>query len=371
MKIYIIFAIFLLVSCQAKPLPYKQPLPLLEKQEEVIKSQHKVALLLPLSGKHKELGTAMLDAAELALFTVGEESLSMLILDSGEEKEMVRKAVKQAIAKDVKLIIGPIFSESTKIAAETIADKDIKILSFSNNQKEAHGNVFMLGFSPYDQVRQVIKFAHRSGIENFYLLLQDNEHGKNIHEIIINELEDHANISKAEFYNSSNIANIITDITEAINSDTNNKALFIAEGGERLEHILELLEENNLNRNNLKLLGTGQWDDQKTLNLPLEGGWFATSLTQERQDLEQYFFNKYHYHMPRIATIAYDAVALSSRLAQNNNFDANEIRNSRGFLGMDGVFKFEHDSNLVKRNLSIIEIRNHDFVVIEEPKKNF
>jgi hypothetical protein len=76
------------------------------------------------------------------------------------------------------------------------------------------------------------------------------------------------------------------------------------------------------------------------------------------------FDNKYGYKMPRIATLAYDAVALSTTLATIGDYSNKAITNPRGFSGIDGIFRF-NSGGLAERGLAILEIRDNNFTILD------
>src|SRR4051794_37899521 len=86
-------------STQVKPPPpvvlAPQPraavaLPLTPAQQALPRT--KVALLLPMSGNDRGLGTALLDAANLALFEVGDDRFELLPRDAGTTPDSARAA---------------------------------------------------------------------------------------------------------------------------------------------------------------------------------------------------------------------------------------------------------------------------------------
>src|SRR5690606_35013779 len=82
----------------------------------------KIALLVPLSGSSVGLGEIMLNAAELALFDIGDPRLEVLPFDTQGTAYGAKHAVTNAIKNDVSLILGPIYSEEAEAAAP-IANK--------------------------------------------------------------------------------------------------------------------------------------------------------------------------------------------------------------------------------------------------------
>jgi branched-chain amino acid transport system substrate-binding protein len=65
----------------------------------------KVAVLLPLSGPNADLGKAMLEAAQLALFTTGSDRMTLMPRDTTGTADGAAKAAKSAIDDGARLII--------------------------------------------------------------------------------------------------------------------------------------------------------------------------------------------------------------------------------------------------------------------------
>jgi ABC-type branched-subunit amino acid transport system substrate-binding protein len=336
----------------------------------------KVALLLPLSGSAKNLGASMLDVSYYALFNANESLVILSVFDSSDNVNTAKIAASEALKQGCKIIIGPMFADATDAIFPML--KNVNLISFSNNASIAKKNIFLLGFNPEEQVTRVINYAVEKGnIKEFYALLPDNAYGKIIDETLKKSLlEKDISANKIEFYDekNENLSQIIQNIVQTINSSNDpsvKKAVFIAEGGEKLVEIITKLQENGLNNDDIKLIGTGQWDDEATKNIKfLKGAWFASSLTDERKAFEQIFESKYNYKMPRIATLAYDAVALAVNLVSQKDFSSTAITNPRGFMGIDGIFRF-NSQGIAERGLSIIEIDNNTFKIIDPAPKAF
>ena len=59
----------------------------------------KVALLVPLSGKHQNLGQAMLNAAQIALFDIGHKNYQLIPKVSRVSADVARSAARRAIGE--------------------------------------------------------------------------------------------------------------------------------------------------------------------------------------------------------------------------------------------------------------------------------
>src|SRR4029077_11528633 len=130
---FVILAAAALAACApamvAAPVPPRQPLlgppPLppvgiaAPASAPAVPGSAKAALLVPLSGANAELGQAILDAAQLALFETPGERLILVPRDTGGTADGATKAARGAIDDGGELILGPL------LAAEVEAVKPI------------------------------------------------------------------------------------------------------------------------------------------------------------------------------------------------------------------------------------------------------
>jgi ABC-type branched-subunit amino acid transport system substrate-binding protein len=123
----------------------------------------RVGLLLPLSGPAEALGRDMLDAAQMALFDVGDNKLVLLPRDTAGTPEGARRAAAQVIQDGAEMILGPLFAPAVAAVSPLATQADIRVLAFSNDASVATDGTFLLGFRPEEQVRRVIAYALASG----------------------------------------------------------------------------------------------------------------------------------------------------------------------------------------------------------------
>ena len=138
--------------------PEEQAQPVEELPPEV-----RVGLLLPLSGSAGALGRDMLDAAQMALFDVGDNDLVLLPRDTGDTPEGARTAAAEVIAQGAEVILGPLFGPGVAAVSPLATQADIRVLAFSNDASVATDGTFLLGFRPEEQVRRVIDYALAGG----------------------------------------------------------------------------------------------------------------------------------------------------------------------------------------------------------------
>ena len=100
-----------LAACgqQASQIGSRQPL-----QEP---PRSRIALLLPLSGPQAPLGTAMEQAAELALFERGNRTVDFLPMDTGGTTSGAAEAARRAASAGARVIVGPLTASETSAAS--------------------------------------------------------------------------------------------------------------------------------------------------------------------------------------------------------------------------------------------------------------
>lgn len=116
----------------------------------------KIALLVPLSGEASKLGNMLLDGATLGLFDkynslparARKTNVVLIPKDTGSTPREAALAAQQAIEEGAQLIIGPLFAKSVQAVAPIAAQKNISVISFSNDKSVAGHGVYNFGFLP-------------------------------------------------------------------------------------------------------------------------------------------------------------------------------------------------------------------------------
>ena len=135
-------------------------------------------------------------------------------------------------------------------------------------------------------------------------------------------------------------------------------AILIADEGVRLRSLGALLAFYDITPDKFKMLGISLWDDANVKKeSALVGGWYTTL----PKDGFRQFSDRYKAiygakrKIPRIASQAYDAVALVSSLAKGGEVSARTITEPSGFLGVDGLFRLLPDGSS-ERSLAIMQV---------------
>src|SRR5690606_26393701 len=158
-----------------RPVPPIAPIP--PAGPEVGGETTKVALLLPLSGQHAAIGSAMLDAAQLAVVDMGTEQFELVPKDTRGTAEGASAAASEAIREGADLIVGPLLATSVRAASPAARAAGVPVLAFSNDRTVAGGGVFTLGFLPDPEVRRVVEYAVSQGMRRFAAVAPETPYG--------------------------------------------------------------------------------------------------------------------------------------------------------------------------------------------------
>ena len=370
----------------------------------------RVGMLVPLSGPNAALGKALLDAAQLAVFEVGDENLVLLPRDTGGTPEGAAAAADAAIAAGARLIVGPLFAADVPAVAARARPAGISVLSFSNDLSVAAPGVFVMGVPPRAQIDRVITFASSRGLTRFAGLLPNNSYGAAVENAMRESTQKvGGQLSVIERYDpaTTDASPVVRRLAsyearranlqqqrrelEGRNDDASRQALRRLEGtdtlgevrfdalilpdfGDRLLSIAPLLPYYDIDPNRIRYLGTALWDDPRVTREPaLIGGWFAAPPPEAREPFNKRYREVYRRDPPRLATIAYDATALAAVLARGEggpDFRVEAITNPVGFAGMDGIFRLLPDGS-IERALAVIEVRRNSFRTISPAPETF
>jgi branched-chain amino acid transport system substrate-binding protein len=346
----------------------------------------KIAFLVPLSGANAELGQALLDAAQLALFEAPDDRMTLVPRDTGGNAEGAAKAARAVIGDGARLILGPLLAAEVDAVKPLARDAHLNVIAFSTVTDLAGGNTFLMGFLPRQEVVREVGQARDRGLTRFAALAPNSPYGH----LMADALRDvsstsGATMTRVEFYDpragdtAPAVRRLIpggapsTAVAAATRSPSFD-ALLVPEGGTALKQIARQIREAESDAKPVQLLGSGLWDVPDIGGEPaLVGGWFAAAAPEPRRVFEQHFRAVYGHDPPRLASLGYDAAALAGVLARstgNEPFSQQAILNPSGFTGVNGLFRFA-PSGLVQRGLAVLEVQPQGDVVISPAPKTF
>ena len=358
----------------------------------------RVALLLPLSGQNAVLGSAMLDAAQMALYDVADDRLELLPHDTQGTADAAAAAARAAVGEGARLIIGPLLAAEVEAAKPVARAANVSVVAFSTATQLAGDGTYLMGFLPRQEIERVVGFAHSRGVNRFGVIAPRTPYGDIAVEAMRAATQANgATLERVEIYDPG--AQDLTPSVQHLVGATMDPvarqkllskpvapgatppdlpdivipfdAVLVPEGGNRLKSVAPLLPYYDVDPEKVHFLGTGLWDEPGLGTEPaLAGGWYAAPPPGARADFDQRFRELYRHPPPRLATLAYDATALAAVLARNPagaDFSPAALTNPSGFAGVDGIFRLRQDG-LIQRGLAVLEVhRNGNTVVSPAP----
>lgn len=318
----------------------------------------RVGILLPFtngSAATRALAANMMKAAELAVFDSGNPDILLMAADEGSTPEAAADAARSLLAQGAEIIVGPLFAQAAEAVGPVARDRGVPVISFSTDRKVAGDGVYLLSFLPEVEVHRVIAYAASQGHANFAALVPATVYGDRVGDYFKNDVKAAGGtVTDVETYTPSS-----EDIAAPTRSVALSKpdAILIAQGGPLLKDIASSLVGAGANQ--IKLLGTGLWDDASTAHDPLlVGGLFAAPPPQVDQPFVTKFHTVYGTNPPELASLAYDAVSLVALLSNGTpykRFTPEALTDPNGFSGVDGIFRFKSDGTS-ERGLAVMTI---------------
>jgi branched-chain amino acid transport system substrate-binding protein len=336
-------------------------------------SGRRVVVLLPLSGPSASIGRAMLDAAQMAVFDIGDDQLELMPRDTRGTPEGAAEAARRAIGEGARLILGPLLAGEVEAAKPIARQAGVPMVAFTTATQLAGDGTYLMSFLPKQQVERVTAFAKEKGATRFAALAPSTPYGQLVTEIYRNAVAaDGVTLGRVETYDPGAVDN--TPAVRRLAQSGEFDALLLPEGGAKLKAMAPLLPFYDIDTEKVHLLGTGLWDEPGLgIEPALVGGWFAAPDPAARADFEQRFQATYKRRPPRLATLGYDGAALAAVLARHEggaDFSRAAITNPSGFAGVDGIFRFGEDG-LIQRGLAVLEVRKNGAVVVSPAPETF
>lgn len=325
----------------------------------------KVALLLPLSGKSAPLGQAMSNAAQQAVFDIGTTGFELLPRDTKGTPEGAVQAARDALASGAELLIGPLFAADVAAVKPVVSSSGVNMLALSTDVSLAEPGAYVMGFAPTPQVERIVAYAAAQGLRRFAAVIPPGPYGQ----IVTKAFEKSVKQAGGTIVASETPVNIAALAAKKAEID----AIFLPFGGAELRKIAGQLQTAGFEKDSVRLLGTGLWDEPNVAEGQplLVGGWFVAPEPDARQRFMDGYKESYGQAPPRLATLAYDATALAAVLARSGTrFDRLSLGNPSGFAGVDGLFRLKPDGQ-IERGLAVQEITPTGIKIVDPSPSTF
>lgn len=333
-------------------------------------TRHRIALLVPLSGTNAGVGESIANAANLAVLDTGGKAIRVTTYDTAAG---AAQAARNAIADGNRLILGPLLAEDVKAVAPLARASRVPIISFSNDTAVAGDGTYLMGFVPTQSVDRVVRYARSQGMTTFAALVPNGAYGQRAGQAMIRAVESSGGRMAAMQSFDRSAAAMTTAVTK-LGLTGGYDALLIADSGRIALQLVPAVRRNG--GATAKILGTELWNTEGSLarSPAMAGAWFASVPDGNYNQLAGKYRARFGKAPYRLASLGYDAVLLTNRIASNwrvgSPFPVSQLDDSGGFAGIDGAFRFSRDG-IAERMLEVQQINPTGFTVVSPAPRSF
>ena len=332
--------------------------------------RHRIALLVPMSGDTAAVGQAIANATTMALLDTNADNLRITIYNTSTG---LAGAAQQAIADGNKLILGPLMADAVPVVQSAARAAGVPVITFASDNSVASPDVFVMGHTPDQSIRRSVQFARARGANRFAVLLPEGDYGARSASALEKALKDFGGtLVRREGYARGNTS--IVSAAARLRAAGGYDTVVIADSP-RLG--LEAADELQRGANpRTRLIGTELWSGEPVIARAalMEGALFAAVSDTRYKRFAESYETRFGTKPYRIATLGYDAVLLTLRVAREwkvgNPFPKGELYDRGGFLGVDGPFRFNR-SGIADRALEVREVRGGEVVSVDPAPTGF
>ena len=128
----------------------------------------KIGLIVPLSGKHQEIGKSVLNSIRLALSKINDDQIEIFPKDNYSSPEKTLFAAKQLEREGIQIVIGPVFHKNLIYLEEV---KNLIFLSLSNKTTIIPNNVITIGINANSQINTIVNFIKKENLNKTIVLV--------------------------------------------------------------------------------------------------------------------------------------------------------------------------------------------------------
>ena len=351
----------------------------------------KIGLIVPLSGENLIIGEKIIKSMRMAVNKINDEKIEIIPKDTKSNPIDALKVSKELYEDGVRIIIGPVFNESTKYLDDL---NDVTFISFTNKLIGNPKNVISAGVNAISQLQTIKKFNDKNNLTKSIFLIPRSQFKKEIEEAINKTKINH----KEVFYydrEPTKLTKQIENLTrykirknnlkyeierlEGLSfkdkekkiqnlkkKDTlgniNFDSVIIADFDENLKSVATSLLYTDVSSKRISYITLNQWFDKSLLKESSLHPIYFPSINKNNYELFMNDFkNTYGLDGDQLSFLSYDLVGLVYFLIYENDFRiSNKIFYKKNkFKGKIGIF--EISKNTITHQLNFYSIENNKF----------
>ncbi len=351
----------------------------------------KIGLIVPLSGENSLIGEKIVKSIRMAINKINDERVEIIPKDTKSNPIDALKVSKELYKDGVRIIIGPVFNESTKYLDDL---KEVTFISFTNKLIGNPKNVISAGVNAISQIQTIKKFKNKKNLSKSIILIPRAQFKKEIEEAInrtkikhievfyydreptkltkqIEELTRYKlrkNNLKFEIQRLENLS--FKDKEKKIQNlkkrDTlgniNFDSVIIADFDENLKSVATSLLYTDVSSKRISYITLNQWFDESLLKDDSLHPIYFPSINKDNYELFMKDFKKtYGLNGDQLSFLSYDLAGLVYFIIYENNFKISKkmFYKKNRFKGKIGVF--EISKNTITHQLNFYSIEDKKF----------
>ena len=296
--------------------------------EDFQQADNSIALLVPLSGEHKNLGKNVLNACILGNQN---SNMDIYVIDTNNYSDDLR----QSSFLNLRAVVGPVFfQESYKFAS---IFRHVPLFSLSNNAIANNKHIYACGLSPQEEIKTIFKYMRKKGLTSLTMFVPEGEFFKSV-SLIVRRAAAKYELEEEDF-------NVITykpkdNLSDLVQNAT-SKAIFAFEP-------VQSMKAKVFTMSSLALSNPEKW----------EGAMFVYADSEDQHEFIRSYKEAFHETPTVISLAAYDLIKMinESIMQHKSMFD-------EPYQGTLGTFVIKKDRGGMIRYPKMFKIKNGEKVL--------
>ena len=319
----------------------------------------RIALLVPISGANNVLGNELQRGAELALFSLRNRQVELLVFDTAGDGAGM--AAREAVQAEADIIVGPLFSDAVVPARQVAAQAGVPMLALSNNTEIADRGSWLLGYMPEQQVDLLLGHALTAGRNKVGIITASDAFGQRLARHARKRLaqfgitpEDFVTLTPAQLADEDSLKAAVKTFTgyQPPEDDEDTPASFelppprfdavlFAGSADFALRTAPVLAYYDADPERVLYLGNAQWNQRRILMEPsLQGGLFTSRPTDRDEAFNALWSSAWDGRPGALARLSFDAMAMAAILAGQQRTEWNAaLQSGSGFNGFSGAYR--------------------------------
>ena len=379
----------------------------------------KVGLIVPLSGRHQEIGKSVLNSIRLALSKINNDQIEIFPKDNYSNPEKTLFAARQLESEGVRIVIGPVFHQNLIYLGEV---QNLTFLSLSNKTTTIPRNVITMGINANSQINAIVDFIKKENLNKTIVLVPKSnfedelrnalvkskyefmniysydvkpdkltsqikqitaydERKEKLEKIIefvekgieiLEKEEELTNLKKKYTLGEVDLDSVVINEKELKNlkkkytiGEINFDSVVIANFGENLKSVTNSFSFSDVTAQDVKFITLNQWFDETLLKESSTNQIYFPSINLTNYSkFRETYFKSYNKYPPQISILSYDILGLIYYLkkVQEDNLVKNIFNKKMSYIGEVGEFSIE--DKIVNHKLDIYQVFDNQFIKI-------